>query len=358
MAFASYAAADADLRVYKDRLSIFECERIPEEEVLSIWKKAKLGDEAARHRLILSSLRLAYCIARRYVRKVHSLSLDDFIAEANLAVVRAIDDWNPAHCPLAAFVVVYVKTACNSSLRHAHDGIYIPRSAWLKMKDLESVFHTSEACYLTIDEMMDKTGNSRKVVLSTLASLLAKDIANYDKESQCSEPRSVETPWCLKDVEPLVEMIDNPDQKEAIERRYGFNGYQPHTWQELTEATGIAGSTIRNRIFLAVKKIRRDIGLDKITKKKCEWCKKNYRPKRYCHANHQRFCKEECAKKWLADSKKKTPCLKVSTCPCCKREFIHRNPRKKYCDDLCSGRMLDIRTGRIKNPNPNWKRED
>ena len=63
------------------------------EEEIRYSRRALMGDQAARKRMIVSNLRLVVKISRRYLNR--GLPLLDIIAEGNLGLIRAVEKFDP-----------------------------------------------------------------------------------------------------------------------------------------------------------------------------------------------------------------------------------------------------------------------
>ncbi|WP_297388849.1 sigma-70 family RNA polymerase sigma factor [Acidiferrobacter sp.] len=65
------------------------------EQEIALGRRISQGDRAAHRLLVESNLRLVVSVARRYVKRAHSLSLTDLIGEGNLGLIRAADKYDP-----------------------------------------------------------------------------------------------------------------------------------------------------------------------------------------------------------------------------------------------------------------------
>ena len=63
------------------------------EQERELFVLLELGEESARERLLLSNVRLAIGIARRYAARCH-LPLDDIIQEAMFGLLRAVEGFD------------------------------------------------------------------------------------------------------------------------------------------------------------------------------------------------------------------------------------------------------------------------
>lgn len=94
-------------------------------EAAALFERMKGGDRSARQRIIESMLRLAYRIADQFASA--QVPLTELLDEANLAVILAVDRWNPAKGAPSTIVAAHVRNALIAYLWQAcHRGIYIP----------------------------------------------------------------------------------------------------------------------------------------------------------------------------------------------------------------------------------------
>ncbi|MDH3953769.1 MAG: sigma-70 family RNA polymerase sigma factor, partial [Gammaproteobacteria bacterium] len=78
-------------RLYLSEIGVSPLLTADEEKKFS--RLAQGGDEAARHRMIESNLRLVVKIARRYINR--GLPLLDLIEEGNLGLIHAVEKFDP-----------------------------------------------------------------------------------------------------------------------------------------------------------------------------------------------------------------------------------------------------------------------
>ncbi len=312
------------LDVYLADLMYLAPESLSTEQANIAWKKANSGDKNARELLINSYLRLSVIVAKRFVTKASLPGLAEYIAEANLAIVRAIDDWK-GNGNLTTWVSKYIKTACYGLIEKTRS-VNVPSWALLMLRELKDVSYAVEEYYLTIDELSEKTNNSRESVLGLLSCLMHrvdftdKAIADPDKSEQ----------YCLKDVEALIGVIGNHDYREAFCLRYGFEGCKIHTYSQIAKIMDINLSAVTGKLEGAIRCIRKKT--DVIPKRECDWCHAEYTP---MNRNQFRYCSRQCRNK-VNNNKTRNPLtLKTSTCPMCSKQFLHRAPDKVYCDSKC-----------------------
>lgn len=203
------------------RRSLEHVEILSYPEMLKCRERMKAGDESARHALICSILRLVFDIVYRWKPR----NFADALSEANIAAMRAVDDWDPEKGRLTTVVKTYV----TNQLRrpdpiHNSVGIRIPisteRVAW---KLLEQ----------TLEETVSKKHKYRQQrkseILLAVAALTAKSIDRrrpdghlfYDVPLQ--QHNGKHEP-CLADIEAILPKIECLDARTATRMYLGLSG--------------------------------------------------------------------------------------------------------------------------------------
>lgn len=321
--------------IYFASLTSISLEVLPKDKITSNWIKAKSGDKAARETLIHAYLRLSITIAKRFMRKAESPGLAEYIAEANLATVRAIDDWE-GRGNLTTWVSKYVKTACYEIIGKT-GSINVPSWAWLMMRELKEVQEAADR-YFSVEELSEKTGYNKDAILGLLACLMHQVDSVEDPTSHTQEVE--ESQWCLNDVEVLISSIHNEKYRKAFCLKYGLKGHNVHSYRKIASIMGTTQAAAHGNVQGAIRCIRKKAGVIKLPPKTCEWCGKEYTPK---NKMQKKFCSRKCNTDSYNDKNKRPLTLKTSNCLMCGKPFIHRAPDKIYCNPKCSIRMRQLR---------------
>jgi len=95
-------------KVYKDAIQ-HKYELFTSDELMEL-NSIKGIDSDARGKLIFSCLPLAYSIATRFYSNNKYIEVDDFVQQANLALLRAVDKWEPSKGGTLNTLATYVIT--------------------------------------------------------------------------------------------------------------------------------------------------------------------------------------------------------------------------------------------------------
>lgn len=250
-----------DIRKYK------LLKREEEEELL---KKAKAGDESAKERLILCNLRLVVSIAKNYIYK--EMNFIDLISEGNLGLIYAIEKFDTTKgYRFSTYAVWWIKQAITKAIINKGRGIRIPSykyDLFSKINKIisENLFETGE--YPDEKDVANKLGISDKKVKKILQEFqevislnvevgeniyLEDTIRNEDKVD--IEEQLVNE--CGKEkVNEIINMLDDRE-KEILKKRYGLDGYDIHTLEEIGESFNITRERVRQLEKKTLTKLRK-----------------------------------------------------------------------------------------------------
>ena len=77
----------------------------------SLYTKMRRGDTDARDQLIGSCLPLVIDLAKKFYLTNKHVDLDDLVQEGNLALIKAVDNWDMKKSVLTTLATHYVKRA-------------------------------------------------------------------------------------------------------------------------------------------------------------------------------------------------------------------------------------------------------
>jgi len=92
---------------------------------IRLAKRARKGDAEARHKLIVSNLRLVVSIAKKYL--YYGLPLLDLIEEGNLGLMKAVARYDPMRgCKFSTYATWWIRQAVTRSLSNYGRTVRIP----------------------------------------------------------------------------------------------------------------------------------------------------------------------------------------------------------------------------------------
>ena len=242
-------------------------ERITETELLTAEQEKRLArrirqhhDPVAREQMIQANLRLVVNIAKRYVHR--GMSLNDLVAEGNLGLVRAVEEFDPdAGVRFSTYAAWWIKQAIKRALINAGQPVHIPAymaqqiTKWRKAaRDLEEKLGRSP----TIEEIAKRLRISRKkatMVHQGLAAVNAPNQMAGDEAQALAEMLSDEQAdpgMFFEDagnaalVRKLLEQLPERERK-ILEYRFALDGYEgpPRTLKEVGKLVGLTRERVR-----------------------------------------------------------------------------------------------------------------
>lgn len=92
---------------YYDAAKKFEV--LSKEEQTTLAIQTKSGDNQAREKLIKHNLRLVLFMARKYRKRFPWISFEDLIGVGNIALLQAIENYNPSGIAFGSYAFIYIK---------------------------------------------------------------------------------------------------------------------------------------------------------------------------------------------------------------------------------------------------------
>ncbi len=231
---------------------------LDKEEELDLLIRAKKDDEEAKDKLILSNLRLVVNIAKNYVNK--GLGFIDLISEGNFGLIHAIEKFDPDKgYRFSTYAVWWIKQSITKAIISKGREIRIPSYKHDLLNKvnkyiLEHVMKTSS--YPSLEEIAGGTGITERKVqkvmlefqdLISLNAAIGDDIYLEDTISVDDE-ESLEN-QVLGEIErnEINEMLNvlKPREREILKLRYGLDGYEIHTLEEIGQKFNITRERVR-----------------------------------------------------------------------------------------------------------------
>lgn len=231
---------------------------LSEKQEIDATKKVFEGDLNAKNLLIQSNLRLVINVAKGYINL--GLPFEDLIQEGNIGLIKAADKYDYRKgTRFSTYAHWWIRQAITRALSDKKQLIRLPVYLLSKQKVIKESFKDFVKNFNkepTPLEISKKTGISVEVV-----SLLMGNISFIQGESD-----QLETHESLIDVvfkHSLTKAIEdamislNSREKRVIILRYGLNGHNRHTLEEVGKLFHLTRERIRQVEEEALKKLRR-----------------------------------------------------------------------------------------------------
>ncbi|VAW86817.1 RNA polymerase sigma factor RpoS [hydrothermal vent metagenome] len=264
--------SDGDMdatRLYLSEIGFSPLLTAQEEVHFSRW--AQRGDENCRKRMIESNLRLVVKIARRYLNR--GLALLDLIEEGNLGLIKSVEKFDPERgFRFSTYATWWIRQTIERAIMNQTRTIRLPIHV---VKEINVYLRAGRHLSQTLDhepsaeeiaEMLDKPVEEIQRMIS-----LNERVTSVDLPMGRDTDRSVidgipddrsQTPDASLQDEDIRNNIEhwlgllNEKQREVLSRRFGLNGYDIFTLEEVGDELGVTRERVRQIQLEALKRLR------------------------------------------------------------------------------------------------------
>ncbi|OGT56799.1 MAG: RNA polymerase sigma factor RpoS [Gammaproteobacteria bacterium RIFCSPHIGHO2_12_FULL_42_10] len=234
---------------------------------------AQEGDAEGRRIMIESNLRLVVKIARHYYNR--GLEFSDLIEEGNLGLLRAVDKFDPSRgFRFSTYATWWIRQTIERAIMNQTRTIRLPIHV---LRELNKHLSTARELIKTQDhepthaEIAKSLHESIGKVSSIME--LNEHIISLDSQvmSSNSSGKSLIEVFADTNTENPAQQAEDDDlhenlmqylqclnekQREVISRRFGLDGYERQTLEEVGDAVGLTRERIRQIQINALKTLR------------------------------------------------------------------------------------------------------
>ena len=191
---------------------------LSKEEQEELYLQMKDGDEEARERVIFSCLPLVINQAKKFRFNNKHIDLEDFIQEGNIALLKAVDNWDISKGRITTIATWYIRNALIDMINDASYMIKNPysfsRRAAEELRRIKNVDSTDVSVIAEETNLSEK--RVRKLTKVSPATQSRVGTQNINNEKFYTESEEVQLKPCFGDLIDLVNSTLSGDQKNIF----------------------------------------------------------------------------------------------------------------------------------------------
>ena len=268
----SQISEQSSLEIYLKQISKIPLITVQEE--IELAEKIANGDEKAREKMITSNLRLVVKIAQDYSNI--GLSLLDLINEGNIGLMKAVERFDPSKGgKLSTYASWWIKQSIKRALANQSKTIRLPVHMVDRVNQIrKSKSYLSEK--LGREPTEDELAEEMKIPVSKISHLLTvskkpasletpigeeenNNLGDIIPDEKATSPLdSLQTKSLQGDIDHVISTLD-PREADIIRLRFGLEGRDPLTLEQVGEKIGITRERVRQLQEQAIRHARKKI---------------------------------------------------------------------------------------------------
>lgn len=243
------------------------------DEEISLAKRIRRGDKAARDHMISANLRLVVKIAMDY--KDFGLPLLDLISEGNIGLIKAVERFDPRKGgKLSTYAAWWIKQSIKRALANQSKTIRLPvhlvdkiskmRKTAMKLSEALGREPSDEELAIELQIPTAKVAHLKSVSVrpASLDAPIGEDGDSGTFGEIVGDDNAVSPYEGLRDRNlnsDLNSMVNSLDEREAeiIKLRFGLEGRDELTLEEVGKKFHVTRERIRQLEYLALSKMRK-----------------------------------------------------------------------------------------------------
>tara|TARA_B100002019_G_scaffold213873_1_gene186479 strand:- start:1385 stop:2296 length:912 start_codon:yes stop_codon:yes gene_type:complete len=260
------------LNIYLQQISSIPLITVQEE--IELAEKIKHGDEKAREKMITANLRLVVKIAQHYSNI--GLSLLDLINEGNIGLMKAVERFDPSKGgKLSTYAAWWIKQSIKRALANQSKTIRLPVHMVDRVTQMRRISSELED-RLGHPPSDEELASEMNLPLSRIAHLksVSKKPASLDSplgddenstlgevvpDNNAINPfEKLQNKSLIGDVNFVLSKLE-PREADIIRLRFGLEGRDPMTLEEVGEKIGVTRERIRQLQEQALRQLRKSM---------------------------------------------------------------------------------------------------
>ena len=260
------------LNIYLQQISVVPLITVQEEiELADLIKK---GDAKAREKMITANLRLVVKIAQHYANI--GLSLLDLINEGNIGLMKAVERFDPTKGgKLSTYAAWWIKQSIKRALANQSKTIRLPVHMVDRVTQMRRTA-TELGERLGRDPTDEELASEMNLPISRITHLksVSKKPASLDSpigddesstlgevvadDNAISPFEKLQSKSLIGDVNIVLSMLD-PREADIIRLRFGLEGRDPMTLEEVGAKIGVTRERVRQLQEQALRQLRKNM---------------------------------------------------------------------------------------------------